>query len=80
MVETEEIKAQILLQVRTSSGLVTHGFQFDYGTHQSNIVCSLCYNKNKVYTSETLKQHARHVLNEHPEIFKPKTAKPEMTT
>jgi len=70
---TEEIKAQILLRVRTSSGLVTHGLQFDYGTHKSNIVCVLCRNQNKLTTSKTLKQHARHVLKEHSEIFKPKT-------
>jgi len=79
MTETEEIKAQILLRVRTASGPVTHGLQFDYGTHQSNIVCVLCRDQNKLTTSKTLKQHARHVLKEHQEIFKPKTAKTEMT-
>jgi len=76
---TEEIKAQILHSIKTPTGPVTHGLQFDYGTHQSNIVCVLCQDQNKLNTSKTLKQHARHVLNEHPEIFKPKTAKPEMT-
>jgi hypothetical protein len=76
---TEEIKAQILLRIPTPSGPVTHGFQFDFGTYQSNIVCVLCQNQNKLTTSKTLKEHARHVTAEHPEIFKPKTAKPEMT-
>jgi len=79
MVETEEIKAQILHRIPTPTGPVTHGTQFDFGTHQSNIVCVLCQDQNKLTTSKTLQQHARHVLKEHPEIFKPKTAKLKMT-
>jgi len=79
MVETEEIKAQILHRIPTPTGPVTHGLQFDFGTHKSNIVCILCQNQDKLHCSKTLKQHARHVLKEHPEIFKPKTAKPRMT-
>jgi hypothetical protein len=77
----EEIKAQILHRIPTPSGLVTHGMQFDYGTHQSNIICVLCQNQNKLTTNKTLKQHARHVLNEHSEIFKPaKSAKTKTLT
>jgi hypothetical protein len=66
---TEEIKSQILLRVKTVKGLVTHGMQFDMGSYQSNIICVFCLNRNKLTTSKTLKQHARHVLNEHSEIL-----------
>ena len=75
MSETEEIKAQILHRIPTPTGPVTHGVQFDFGTHQSNIICTLCQNQKKLTTSKTLKLHARHVLKEHQEIFEPKSAK-----
>ena len=62
----EEIKAEILYKF----GSVTHGLQYDLGSHKSNIICQLC--KNKLTTSKTLVEHARHVLKHHPELIEMK--------
>ena len=77
---SEEIEAQIFHRIPTPNGPVIHGTQFDFGTHQSNIVCVLCMDNGKSHCSKTLKQHARHVLKEHPEIFRSKSAERKAMT
>ena len=77
---SEEIKAQIFHRIPTPNGPVIHGTQFDFGTYQSNIICVLCQDQNKLTISKTLKQHARHVLKEHPEIFRSETAERKALT
>ncbi len=70
MSKIEQIKSQIVHRIPTPNGPTIHGIQFDLGTHKSNIACSLCSNQGKQHFSKTLKEQAKHVLKEHPEIFK----------
>jgi len=65
----EEIKAQIIHRVKTAKGPVAHGIQYDFGSHKSNIVCTLCLNRNKLHTSKTLKEHTKHVLQAHKKLL-----------
>lgn len=66
---TEEIKGEIIYQFRTQSGPLDLGLQFDLGSHKSNIICVPCQKQNRLTTSKNIREHARHVIREHPEIL-----------
>lgn len=61
----KEDQVQIIHKIPTPNGKITHGIQYESGTHKSNIICVLCQTKNKLTTNKTLEKHARHVIREH---------------